>query len=332
MEVAKNYKNGNKTNSNLTQTERDGKRKLQERIKRGEIVIAATDKSGKIGVSNPDTYLGALMEHTKEDMEVGWKEVEEVEKLINRHARMFRRIVGLGELHPGKETRLAGALTGKDTGPPPLYIQWKDHKKDFLQRKQTRPVCNGNVGPLTRLSEILSRTLRGVLEGVDPGACCSSTEELVRSIREANCKMDGDVSKKNVVFSMDVKALYPSININDATRCIEDLIMKSTFNIEINDLNELRKYLAIVLTMERINLEGLKEYLPKRYNEVSSNRKKPGIAFLDTEVIKSKGIEVEKWIWEGVHEPSENVIKRMIALMMGNLIEAVMDNYLYGAG
>ena len=44
---------------------------------------------------------------------------------------------------------------------------------------------------------------------------------------------------------------------------------------------------------------GLGRYLPKRYNEGSTNRRnKPGIAFLDTDKTKVKGQYVEKWNWD----------------------------------
>ena len=56
--------------SNLTEAETAGKVKLQGRIKAGEIVIFPTDKSGKLVVSTPDTYMGAARVHAARDKEV----------------------------------------------------------------------------------------------------------------------------------------------------------------------------------------------------------------------------------------------------------------------
>ena len=91
-------------------------------------------------------------------------------------------------------------------------------------------MCDGNIGPLTRISEVLSRVLRGFLTGVENSTGCASTEEMLRAIREANGEMgrddyeDMDDYGNNVIFSMDVKALYPSLNKADVVRCVEELI------------------------------------------------------------------------------------------------------------
>ena len=47
--IVKDFIVDEKVESNLTQSEKNGVRKLRERIKRKEIVIVETDKSGKLG-------------------------------------------------------------------------------------------------------------------------------------------------------------------------------------------------------------------------------------------------------------------------------------------
>ena len=79
---------------------------------------------------------------------------------------------------------------------------------------------------------------------------------------------------------MDVKALYPSLNKADVVRCVEELIGMSSVSLEIDNVKEICKYLAIVLSRETIESEGLGRYLPKCYNEGFTNRRnKPGIAY-----------------------------------------------------
>ena len=75
---------------NLTAQEIKGKESLQKRVKRGEIVIFPTDKSGKLVVSTPSTYLEAAREHTGKDQEVYWSRLETTEREVNRHCTALR--------------------------------------------------------------------------------------------------------------------------------------------------------------------------------------------------------------------------------------------------
>ena len=67
---AREVKGSTKRNSNLTKEDDIGKRSLLDRVRKGEIVIATTDKSGKLVVSKPETYLEALAVHTTKVEEI----------------------------------------------------------------------------------------------------------------------------------------------------------------------------------------------------------------------------------------------------------------------
>ena len=68
-----------------------------------------------------------------------------------------------------------------------------------------------------------------------------------------------------------------------------------------------------------------------RYNAKTSNRKKPGLAFLDSDKTKVKGIEVDKWIWNETLDLDDNLRKKMVATMIGQMVKAIMNNHLYSA-
>ena len=107
--------------TNLTEAESCGKEKLQRRIKAGEIVIFPTDKSGKLVLSTPDTYMEAASVHTAGDKEVSWDCLGVVEKEANRHATALRKAFRLGEGHRAQLQRMQGALRADDSPAPPLY-------------------------------------------------------------------------------------------------------------------------------------------------------------------------------------------------------------------
>ena len=128
-------------------------------------MLGRTDKSGKAVVCKPETYGKAIEVQTRKDKEVTEKEMREVELRVNRSMKSLTRVSGMGTKHEGKEMKLAGAVTSQDTGPPTMYILWKDHKPDFLTALQTRPVCDGTSGPLARISEVLVLILGEYMRG-----------------------------------------------------------------------------------------------------------------------------------------------------------------------
>ena len=88
-----------KQKSNLTRSEEAGLKTLQERVKKGEIVIMKTDKSSRFVVTTPEEYLAMGAEHTSKDIEISWERVKEMEKTINSHSTAWTLMWGAGQDH-----------------------------------------------------------------------------------------------------------------------------------------------------------------------------------------------------------------------------------------
>ena len=54
-----------------------------------------------------------------------------------------------------------------------------------------------------------------------------STEEVLRRISEANLELKKDGAKKIMVGSLDVEALYPSIDQKEGPRIVSEEVLKS---------------------------------------------------------------------------------------------------------
>ena len=137
----------------------------------------------------------------------------------------------------------------------------------------------------------------------------------------------GDIRKYSI-FSMDVRALYPSLNHEDVLECVMDMMERSSHSLEIIDKKEMCKYLAIILGDDEIKNKRLIRFLPTRYNQ-DSGRVKPSVAFLDTEIIRNKQGEKEKWIWDEWIEPNGEILQQMSALMIRELVRATLSNHVY---
>ena len=72
--------------TNLTNDEITGLKSLKERIKNGEIMVAPTDKSGKLSVNTRDNYIASLESHVNNDIVITWEEKSKIENILNAHA------------------------------------------------------------------------------------------------------------------------------------------------------------------------------------------------------------------------------------------------------
>ena len=125
---------------------------------------------------------------------------------------------------------------------------WKDRKDDFATKHQTRPVCDSTQGPLARISDVLVKILGSLVEGdTERKSSCRKSEEMLREVRECNDRLEVGEQKLYTLFSMDVSALYPSIDHKDIRECIEELVLRSSAKIEVKNKRELAKYIAVMV-------------------------------------------------------------------------------------
>ena len=320
--------------SNLSPEERRGKRSLQMRIKDGELLVYPTDKSGKMVVSLPSTYKEAAKVHLEKDEEVTWDELSKVEVLINRHTTALRKVLSIGEQHPGRIQQLQGALKSEDSPAPNLYLTWKDHKP-YEVVPPTRPVCDATVGPLARSSEILSLIINKVMDQEEDGVECLSSEEMQRAIFDANLDIKEKEQEGTVVFSMDVDALYPNMDKEDMVQAVQELFMETVVEVEGVQVEELAKYLAVTYTKEELEARGLTNHIPRRTVEVEGRAKQaPGIAYLDTDIyvsrVRGEGqARKEKWDWDLWQPPTMEKQREMVAMLVSKQVEVVVTNHIY---
>ena len=107
-----------------------GIKKLQRRVKEGEIVVRTTDKSKKLCISSYESYTRQGRVHVGEDREVSEEEIRNIQKKVNTTSRALVKIFRVGEGRGGNNAeRTTGAYSNNSCTIPPLTINPKDHKK-----------------------------------------------------------------------------------------------------------------------------------------------------------------------------------------------------------
>ena len=342
-------RNGKQKTTNITKEQKIGRKRLQERVDKGEVVITLTDKSGKFAIVEKDVYMKAAEVHLN-DEEIEPKDVTVIETLLNRHATQMTKCFKMGTRHgkEGQEERIKQAFTSVNGRPGPLSFLVKDHKgiREGEVIPPLRPLCNAKGGIGARMSNLSSTILNRAADAIDEDTECQSTEDARRKILECN-RIIEDRSNDDAVFaqevkdikvlSMDVKALYPSLKIKEVTPILEELLITAQkdkkFYIENVDWKEVGKYLAITTTKDEQERKGITSAVPKTKRATGENARgrKPGPAYWESDLIeKGDGTKTNKWIHAS--EPSEEQKQMMLALVLMKAVETSMSNHTYRFG
>ena len=75
---------GHQKIKNTNKSQKEGLRRLNERVKQGEIVVTMTDKSGKFAAVEVNEYRNAAKVHLQ-DVEITNDEIATKEIIFNRH-------------------------------------------------------------------------------------------------------------------------------------------------------------------------------------------------------------------------------------------------------
>ena len=153
---------------------------------------------------------------------------------------------------------------------PPLYGLRKDHKviTDAIKGPRSRPVCGAVTSCNFRISYFLSQIIKPLIQKAPE--CCDSIEDHLSRIHAVNETED----LTNCVHgSMDVEALYPSIDVDFAVEKLIELLKDSDIIFEKVNTDELRLYITLLTTEEEREKEAISKFRPSRI----CNRKKPTI-------------------------------------------------------
>ena len=129
---------------------------------------------------------------------------------------------------------MKNALKTKNCWTPTLYGLPKDHKAippgEELLGPPLRPVCGATESTNGALSEMLTEILTRIGDEADKeGFNCLSNEELMATLTETNQKE----MKNPIVLSMDVKSMYPNLNIEKVADVSASEFLESDLRIEV---------------------------------------------------------------------------------------------------
>ena len=319
--IEENKKKRTPTYPNMSVREKEGLKRLKQR---DEVVIFQTDKSGRFAADSKENYSRASEPHIMNDTTITEEEHVKCQKEINAHAIMWTRILRAGEKAGERaESRIKGNMTVAtgSHGLAPLYTLRKDHKvyEDKEIGPPVRPVCGASAAFNSKFSHLISSLLKHVWKECD--TACENTEEILAEIRDLNQQ---GIENDAVVGSLDVKALYPSLDVEFTAEIVAKEFRESQFEVEGVDYKELGLYLAICKTEQDLEKLGLSQFCPRR-------KSKYGRPPVITGKATTSGKDEERYgPWNlPAKEPNETDKKRMLSEALRVAIEYIMKNHIY---
>ena len=185
---------------------------------------------------------------------------------------------------------------------------------------KVRPVVGANSALNSRLGHFLSILVNNYADCAENRTESRSSEEMRAAFEKFN-KLDKASRLKCQVISMDVKALYPSMDWHEIVESIKWMILESKMEINNVDWFEVGKYLAVVLSPEEIIDEGLDLVIPKRRG---LRLKKITVNYLRQKKNANK--------WLTARRPGIRQKQKMLALAVGHGVYTTLSCHTYKVG
>ena len=110
------------------------------------------------------------------------------------------------------------------------------------------------IEPITKLSPVCKEA--------------QSTEEIMREIEDCNTRLLLNPSRNIMVGSMDVVALYPSIDQRLGARIVAEEFLKSGIEVQGVDYRAASIYLSVNVHKDELQREGLLHLIPRRVSNL----------------------------------------------------------------
>ena len=183
--------------SNLDKDEVEGIKTLKERVESCDIVVCATDKSGRFAIMTMEDYRWAGRKHTENDEEVDLAYVKRNQRVLNAHCSMLIKVFLVGK-NWEHESRIRETYITNSLNVCPFYLLFKDHKgwKGHMGTPPpTRGIAGASSGQNGPLSELISMVCEPIASSTKHGfekiSSSDVLSQVVRMNKETESKSRG---------------------------------------------------------------------------------------------------------------------------------------------
>ena len=257
---------GTQNKTNLTLNQVLGLRTLSRKVAKLEIIITEADKGKKFVAMDEETYLKMARDHTDKDVVTTPAEVCDSQHVLSATARSIGAVLGLGKSQSrGSHQRCMENCGSSAEDVPNLKVLPKVHKPlGPSGHPQSRPVVAAASGLSSRAGDAVADFLEPLVDVEIPRMEDRSTEEVIAQLEEAQMAVRDAGLTDTMAGSLDVKALYPSLDHEESAEAVARFIQKSKVRTHGIDWRAAVVYLASNMTEDRAKEEKLLHLLPRR--------------------------------------------------------------------
>ena len=264
MKICKD--DGTQVQSNLSVGQQLALNTLSKKIACLEVLVMESDKGNNFVVMDEITYLSMADDHTASDIVTTPEDVKHSQRVLSTTAKSLGNIFGVGQRQSHKGyMRCMDNLGSAAEDVPKMRLLPKTHKKLSTKgHPQSRPVVSASTGMSSRAGDMIADVLEPMISLQLPRLEDKSTEEVLSQLEETEKYLVENGHTDIMVGSLDVKALYPSLDIKQSAMIVEQFILNS--KVEVNGINTraAQVYLASNLSESEIKEEGLQKLIPQR--------------------------------------------------------------------
>ena len=252
--------------SNLSANQLLGMKTLGKKVSKRELVVLEADKGKRFVVVTEATYISMAEDHTTGDRKVDREEVRESQRILSYTAKALANTFDLGSNHSSRNyNRCLDNCGSSANDVPTLRILPKVHKAPGPRgHLQSRPVVAASGGISARAGDQLADFLSPLVASQRPRMEDLSTEEVMEQLEQAQRTMKETKARNIMVGSLDVKALYPSLDQEGSARAVANFVKESPTEVKGIDWRSAQVFVASNMDEFELKREGLTSLVPRR--------------------------------------------------------------------
>ena len=257
--------------------------------------------------------------HIHNKKEISQKDVNKVFTKMNDTNKSLVKILGIGKFHGQEKRAMNNVHMSSKSQLPVINGLHKDHKDG----NKKRPVVNGNIGPVSNSSNLVSDALEPFVdelrETIEKENTCKSTEELISHFLKFNDKPNSKDSdeKKKFIASMDVVSLFPSLKSEQCADAVRKMIKSSKLELKCHDFKEMGVFLRKNMTTKEIQNQKLQHFIPSKNKTTKESKSK-----------KSESNQYDTWSFP-TEDPTNQQMKCLWAETLAVATKLVMNNHIF---
>ena len=315
---------------NLTIGQQITLKSLGRKIARLELLVLEADKGKRFVVTTEKTYKAMASDHVAKDKMASICEIRSCQRVLSCTAKAMVNMFGTGMDQGWRNYSRCFDNAGSEAEDAPVP---KVHKPPMAAgHPASRPVVAAATGISSRAGDVLADFLEPLVLLGTPRQEDQSTEEVLSQLEDVQAAIKASGSRNTMVGSLDVKALYPSLDQDAAAEVVAQLVYES--EVRFNGINWrcVQTFLASNHTEEELKQQGIAHLIPDRVFSLG-RRPGPTTPELSMKIPQDKEMPpYSKWKSTDIRTLTSQQKKLLLTRAVKTAVKVIFKNHVYQFG